>query len=95
MALIKTYIVMRDRCVLPVNAGVAPFERGERVLRYYLLRFFLRNYAPERYGSSDCDWLCALLTGQQQHIIFYANKEKKIPTGNLAFETNAFEFQNL
>ena len=31
---------MRDRCVLPVNAGVAPFERGERVLRYYLLRFF-------------------------------------------------------
>ncbi len=43
---LKIYIVMRDRCVLQVNAGVASFERGERVLQYYLLRFFLRNYAP-------------------------------------------------
>ena len=37
---------MRDRCVLPVNAGVVSFERGERVLQYSLLRFFLHNFCP-------------------------------------------------
>ena len=42
----QTYFLMRDRCVLPVNAGVVSFKRRERVLQQSLLSFLNIIFAP-------------------------------------------------